>query len=69
MGSGLIPLNKELQQDNRTVCCGHTAVRISLLLHAAAPAPAPAADPAPPPAPLPAPSQTPCPAPHWPEKE
>ena len=26
VGSGLIPLNIELQQDNRTVCCGHTAV-------------------------------------------
>ena len=24
MGSGVIPLNIELQQDDRTVCCGHT---------------------------------------------
>ena len=26
MGSGLIQLNIELQQDNRTVCCGHNTV-------------------------------------------
>ena len=26
MGSGLIPLNIELQQDNRTVCCSHKDV-------------------------------------------
>ena len=26
MGFGLIPLNNELQQDDRTVCCGHTIV-------------------------------------------
>ena len=26
VGSGLIPLNIELQQDDRTVCCGHTDV-------------------------------------------
>ena len=26
VGSGLIPLNIELQQDDRTVCCGHNTV-------------------------------------------
>ena len=26
MGSGQIPLNIELQQDDRTVCCSHTVV-------------------------------------------
>ena len=26
VGSGLIPLNTELQQDDRTVCCGHNTV-------------------------------------------
>ena len=26
VGSGLIPLNMELQQDDRTVCCGHNTV-------------------------------------------
>ena len=26
VGSGLIPLNIELQQDDRIVCCGHTSV-------------------------------------------
>ena len=27
VGSGLIPLNIELQQDDRTVCCGHNTVQ------------------------------------------
>ena len=26
VGSGLIPINIKLQQDNRTVCCGHAPV-------------------------------------------
>ena len=26
VGSGLIPLNTELQQDDRAVCCGHNTV-------------------------------------------
>ena len=27
VGSGQIPLNTELKQDNRTVCCSHTVVQ------------------------------------------
>ena len=27
VGSGLIPLNIKLQQDDRTVCCGHITVK------------------------------------------
>ena len=27
VGSGLIPLNIELQQEDRTVCCGHNSVK------------------------------------------
>ena len=29
MAPGLIPLNIELQQEDRTVCCGHNAVSCS----------------------------------------
>ena len=31
VGSGLISLNIELKQDNRTVCCGHKDVNCELL--------------------------------------
>ena len=33
VGSSLIPLNIELQQDARTVCCGHTDVHTVLRGH------------------------------------
>ena len=33
VGPGLIPLNIELQQDDRTVCCGHTDVCSNLASH------------------------------------
>ena len=34
VGSGLIPLNIELQQDDRTVCCSHTIVLFVWLVEA-----------------------------------
>ena len=33
MGCGLIPLNIKLQQDDRTVCCGHKIVFIAHSVH------------------------------------
>ena len=37
VGCGLIPLNTKLQQDDRSVCCGHKIVRLEAYSQAVSP--------------------------------